>query len=129
MADVLASWFTHTPERQAPTRRRAAAKKRRAPKRQVNYASANRGRSNRLQDAILALLNHHDGMTLREIGEAVGISRQLARYHVLKLIAHRQLLAVVEACEANGGVQFRVWEHASLAAAYTIECAQRGMAA
>ena len=132
MSEILAHWFERATESstpKAPMRRRAATRKHRKPARQVNYRSANRGRSMRLQEAIMALLAHHDGMTLHDIGDAVGISRQLARYHVLKLVAHRRLLVVLEACEQNGGVQYRVWEHASLAAAYTIECAQRGMAA
>ena len=113
----------------ARPRRRTATKPRRKAARQVNYASPNRGRSSRLQDAILALLQHHDGMTLRDIGDAVGISRQLARYHVLKLVAHKRLLVVLEACEGNGGVQYRVWEHASLAAAFAVEQVARGLAA
>lgn len=128
----ISDWFLPAPTapaHEAPVRRRRATKGKRKAARQPNYASANRGRSSRLQDAILALLAHHDGMTLRDIGEAVGISRQLARYHVLKLVAHKRLLVILEACEGNGGVQYRVWEHASLAATFAVEQVQRGLAA
>ncbi len=99
------------PARRARRNRRSAARK------PVNYAGRNRPATDRLHARIAALLEVHDGLTLRDIGEAMGISRQLARYHVLKMVAHRRLLVIVEPCEGNGGVQYRVYERAAYAAA------------
>jgi predicted ArsR family transcriptional regulator len=100
----------------APAQRKRRAKRSRK-SRAHNYASANRPATDRLHTRIAALLEVHDGLTLRDIGEAMGISRQLARYHVLKMVAHRRLVVIVEPCEGNGGVQYRVYERAAYAAA------------
>lgn len=94
----------------APKRKRAAkAKAKRAP----NYAGRNRPATERLHRVIAEILRETDGLTLAQIGAAVGMSRQLARYHVLKMVAHRRLIVVLEPCEGNGGVQYRVWERAA----------------
>lgn len=99
---------------EAPAKRSPRRKKARRP---VNYAGRNRPGTDRLHARIAALLEVHDGLTLRDIGEAMGISRQLARYHILKMVAHKRLLVILEPCEGNGGVQYRVYERASYAAA------------
>lgn len=102
------------PQEPAPAQRKRSRKRARRP---VNYAGRNRPATDRLHARIAALLEVHDGLTLRDIGEAMGISRQLARYHVLKMVAHKRLLVILEPCEGNGGVQYRVYERAAYAAA------------
>lgn len=94
----------------APPRPRRRAKK---AKRQPNYASANRPATERMHRVIVELLKQQDGMTLSELGKSMGMSRQLMRYHVLKLVAHRRVLVILEPCEGNGGVQYRVYEKAA----------------
>ena len=112
---------------EAPAQRKRARKRARRP---VNYAGRNRPATDRLHARIAALLEVHDGLTLRDIGEAMGISRQLARYHILKMVAHRRLLVILEPCEGNGGVQHRVYERAAYAAAQVEWLhANRGVAA
>lgn len=102
------------PEPARRTRKRRTVNGRKV-RRGPNYAGRNTAKTQRLHDRIEALLQVHDGLTLREIGEGVGISRQLARYHVLKMVAHRRLVVILEPCEVNGGVQYRVWERVSYA--------------
>lgn len=115
------------PETPAPAKRAPRRKKARRP---VNYAGRNRPATDRLHARIAALLEVHDGLTLRDIGEAMGISRQLARYHILKMVAHKRLLVILEPCEGNGGVQYRVYERAAYAAAQVEWLhSQRGVAA
>lgn len=99
----------------APRARRPLNKRkvRKAP----NYAGRNRPKTERLHRVIAEILKQHDGMTLSEIGAATGMSRQLARYHVLKMVAHRRVVVILEPCEGNGGVQYRVWEKAAHAQA------------
>lgn len=65
---------------------------------------------------LLALTS--EGWTIREIGEALGISRQLALYHVKKLAATAQVTMILEPCIGNGGLQFRVWDEMALARRY-----------
>lgn len=111
-----------------PKRQRRRGKK--SAKRTVNYAARNYAKTDRLHDRIAALLHVHDGLTMRELGDALGLSRQLTRYHVLKMVARGRLLAILEPCEGNGGVQFRVWERAAYAAASVLWLhEQRGVAA
>lgn len=95
-----------------------------------NYAGRNRPKTERLHRVIAQLLQQSDGMTLSELAAAVGMSRQLARYHVLKMVAHKRVVVILEPCEGNGGVQYRVWEkatHAQAAVRWLHE--QRGVAA
>lgn len=70
-----------------------------------------------MQERILAALEAREGLTLSELGRAVGISRQLARYHVLKLTASGRLLTILTPCASNGGVQYRVWDKRALSQA------------
>lgn len=86
-------------------------------KRQPNYAGANRPKTERMHRVIAQLLQQSDGMTLSELGRAMGMSRQLMRYHVLKMCAHKRVVVILEPCEGNGGVQYRVWEKAAHAQA------------
>lgn len=107
-------------------------KKRRAKKasRQVNFASANRPKTERMHRVIAQILMQHDGMTLSELGKAMGMSRQLMRYHALKMVAHKRVLVILEPCEGNGGVQYRVFEkvaHARAAVQWLHD--QKGVAA
>lgn len=88
-------------------------------RRTVNYRSASTPATLRKQAMIrdlLALVG--EGLTVKEIGRALGISRQLALYHVKKMAATAQLVMVLEPCIGNGGVQFRVWDELALAAMY-----------
>lgn len=103
------------PMPQAPTKKRTrrAKKARKAP----NYAGKNRPATERMHRVIAEILKQQDGMTLSELGRAVGMSRQLMRYHVLKMVAHKRVLVILEPCEGNGGVQYRVWEKAAHAQA------------
>lgn len=97
-----------------PASKRKAKK---AAKRTVNYASENRPKTERMHRVIAQILVQHDGMTLSELGRSMGMSRQLMRYHVLKMVAHRRVLVILEPCEGNGGVQYRVYEKAAHARA------------
>lgn len=65
-----------------------------------------------------------DGLTVSEIGKALGCSRQLALYHVKKMTAAGQVVMVLGPCEANNGVQFKVWDEMSLAAHFARKLAQ-----
>lgn len=96
-----------------PSTKKSSRRRAKKAKRQVNFASPNRPTTERLHRVIAEILKQQDGMTLAELGKAVGMSRQLARYHVLKMVAHRRLLVILEPCEGNGGVQYRVWERAA----------------
>lgn len=94
-----------------PARRRAKAR--------VNYQAADRPGTVRKQEAILRLLALAPvGFTVRDVGAALGISRQLALYHVKKLAAQGRLTMILEPCERNGGLQFLVWDTSALARAF-----------
>lgn len=85
-----------------------------------NYKTASTPSTIRKQIAIRELLKHaEDGLSVREVAKALGISRQLALYHVKKLAAVYGCVMVLEPCAINGGLQFRVWDEMSLAAHYS----------
>lgn len=65
-----------------------------------------------------ALSLAHGGLTISELARGLGIRRQLALYHVKRLAAHSMLVAQLEPCEANGRVQFRVWDEVQIANHY-----------
>jgi hypothetical protein len=89
-------------------------------RRTVNYRSENKPSTLQKQDRIAMLLSMiGEGLTVAEIGKAIGCSRQLALYHVKKMAAQAKLVMVLEPCEGNGGLQFRVWDQMMLAAHYT----------
>lgn len=85
----------------------------------VNYRSASTPATIQKQARILKLLAASpDGYTVTEIGKALGMSRQLALYHIKKLAATYQLTMILEPCLGNGGLQFRVWDETQVAAHY-----------
>lgn len=92
------------------TRRRA---------RTVNYRSRSTAATLAKQQRIRALLESTPGgLTVAELGQALGISRQLALYHVKKLAAVYGLVMVLEPCLENGGLQYRCWDDMALAVHY-----------
>lgn len=64
---------------------------------------------------LAALLVAPIGLTVAELGVALGMSRQLTLYHVKALAAEGRLTAMLEPCRRNGQSQFRVWNDARLA--------------
>lgn len=62
-------------------------------KKKPNYASGDRAASVRWHRLILALARVAEGpLTVREIVDATGMSRQLAHYHIRKLAYRRELV-------------------------------------
>ena len=55
---------------------------------------------------------------MREIAAHIGISRQLALYHVKKLVALGGAVAELVPSPDNGGVRYLVWDRVSLAEWY-----------
>jgi DNA-binding CsgD family transcriptional regulator len=55
------------------------------------------------------------GLTVREVGLRLGMSRQLALYHVKKAVASGHIQMILEPCDINGGLQYRVWDPLQLA--------------
>jgi hypothetical protein len=85
----------------------------------MNWASRSTARTLDRQDMIERVLQcAQKGLTVRELAIEVGISRQLALYHVKKLVAAKQIAMLLEPCEINGQLQFRVWHPAALARHY-----------
>lgn len=97
-------------------RKRARAKAKRSP----NWRSSSTPATLRKQAAIRELLATGIPFTVRAIGEALGISRQLALYHVKKMAATSQLVMMLEPCDRNGGLQYRVWDEGALMAHYML---------
>lgn len=89
--------------------------------RSVNYGSASSPATVRKQIAIRDLLTSaagREGLTVREIAAHIGISRQLALYHVKKLVALGGAVAELVPSPDNGGVRYLVWDRVSLAEWY-----------
>lgn len=102
------------PTEVAPARR--AKKAGRRPQRVVNYHSKSRPATVEKQNLILEqITRRQDGMTVVEVAELLGVSRQLALYHIKKMVATSQLVVVLEPCRDNGGVRFRCWDVVVLA--------------
>lgn len=80
-----------------------------------------RAATERRHAAIEALLRAGLSFTVRAIGEALGISRQLALYHVKRMAAAGRVVLVLEPCPRNGGLQYRVWTEAGLMAHYVVK--------
>jgi hypothetical protein len=98
----------------APEPPAAAARRGRA--RRPNYRAVNRPATERRAQVILRLLALAPvGFTVADVGVALGISRQLALYHVKKLAAAGRLTMMLEPCARNGGLQYAVWDTAHLA--------------
>lgn len=96
----------------------AAPTKRRAKRKLVNYRASSTHGTLIKQAMIRELLAAGLSFSVRAIGEALGISRQLALYHVKKMAAAGQLVMMLEPCEGNGGLQYRVWDETALMAHY-----------
>jgi len=92
--------------------------KKRGKRKEVNYRAANRKGTTRKQEEIRQLLATGLPFSVKAVGVALGISRQLALYHVKKMAATGQLVMVLEPCERNGGLQFKVWSEDALMASY-----------
>jgi DNA-binding CsgD family transcriptional regulator len=88
-------------------------------RRTVNYKSRSTAKTLAKQAVIRELLaTTPGGLSVAEIGAALGISRQLALYHVKKMAATYQLTMQLEPCLGNGGLQFRCWDDMQLAVRY-----------
>lgn len=112
---VLAAPPPPAPERPKPP---VKAKPRPRP---VNYRSSSSPGTVRRQLAIRELLagtTGAEGITVREIAAHLGISRQLALYHVKKLVALGGCVALLGASPENGGVRYLVWDQVRLAEFY-----------
>lgn len=95
------------------------------PKARRNYRAANRPGTDLKQAAILRLLALAPvGFSVRDVGDALGISRQLALYHVKKLAAQGALTMILEPCPVNGGLQFLVWDTRALVRAFAAQAQQ-----
>lgn len=108
------SIYTQIPAAYSKPKARARAK------RSPNYRAGSTPATLRKQEKIRELLSlTGEGLTVREIGTALGISRQLALYHVKKMAASYGCAMILEPCEINGGLQFKVWDEMALAAHYS----------
>lgn len=95
--------------------------RRRGP-RQTNYRSRSTPATLAKQARIRELLESTPGgLSVAELGQALGISRQLALYHVKKMAAAYGLTMVLEPCLENGGLQYRCWDDMQLA----VHCAHK----
>lgn len=94
----------------------------------ANWLSRSSSKTLDFQDRVVAVLqNASKGYTMRELGSELGVSRQHALYHVKKAVAAGRIMMVLQPCEANGGLQFRVWSQAQLARRFarTLTLAER----
>jgi hypothetical protein len=83
----------------------------------VNFRSeVTRGRTINLEARLLAeLVATPEGMTMRELGDELGIGRVDAAYHCKRLAAEGALKLELEPCEENSGLRLRAWDPAHLA--------------
>ena len=81
-------------------------------KRTVNFKSdVTRGRTVGLESRLLAeLADSPDGLTMREIGDELGIGRVDATYHCKRLAASGELRLELEPCDDNSGIRLRAWD-------------------
>ena len=96
------------------------APKGRRSRKQQSWRSKDSKATLRKQAAIRDLLATGLSFTVRAIGDALGITRQLALYHIKKMAAQGRLIMVLEPCEKNGGLQFKVWDETALMAHYAL---------
>lgn len=90
----------------APVTPRKTRAKRKAKPRVVNYAGRNRASTDELHARMFEALALFPAITVRDLADLVGISRQLCLYHVKKMVAHDRLVAELAPCHGNGGVMF-----------------------
>lgn len=110
------SIYTQLPAAYQP----APKKARRRGKREVNYRAASTPATLAKQAKIRELLAlAGEGLTVTEIGKALGMSRQLTLYHVKKMAATYQCAMILEPCLTNGGLQYKVWDELALASHYS----------
>lgn len=112
--------------RELRPRRRGAAKPR--ARGRVNWQSESTARTLDFQDRLVAVLERATGgFSVRELGAELGVTRQHALYHVKKAVASGRITMLLEPCEFNGGLQFRVWHPRPLARhfARTLPLAER----
>lgn len=99
-------------------------------RRRVSYSSASTPATLAKQALIRELLAQaQDGFSVAEIGAALGISRQLALYHLKKMAASYQVTMILEPCIGNGGLQFRCWDEMQVSARYARNILQMRRAA
>lgn len=80
--------------------------KKRTPKRIVNYAGKNRASTDELHSRMFEALALFPAISVRDLADLVGISRQLCLYHVKKMCAQDRIVAELAPCHGNGGVMF-----------------------
>lgn len=79
-------------------------------RRKPNYASADRASSVRHQRLILALARVADGpISVRDVVDATGLSRQLAHYHLKKLAYRRELIWMFDRGSRRGDTTVRIY--------------------
>jgi hypothetical protein len=85
----------------------------------VNYSAKAKAPTLELQGRVVAVLaSARRGLTIRELAEELGISRQHALYHFKRAIAAGDIKGELEACARNGGLQYRAWHPQALAMHY-----------
>lgn len=90
-----------------------------AKSRRHNYRAASKPSTVERQAEILEWLQLFDeGLTVRELGDALGCSRQLALYHLKKLAASGAIVLQLEQCRQNAGLRFRAWNESALMGHY-----------
>lgn len=88
---------------------------RRARKRRVNWRSKLTPKTIALHQRIAKILVQQErGLIVRELADELGISRQLALYHLKKLAALGGIVMVLEPCAESGGLRFRCWDETAL---------------
>lgn len=96
-----------------------AARRRSKRAKRPDWTRPSKPRSLALQDRIAAILARCEGgLIVRELAELLGVSRQLALYHLKKLAARAGVVMVLEPCAENGGLRFRCWDDTALALSY-----------
>lgn len=89
-------------------------------RRSINYTSKSTTKTLAKQAVILRWLRAADeGWSITELATLLGISRQLCLYHVKKLAASHGCVMILEPCDGNGGLRYRVWERSQLVSHFT----------
>lgn len=87
--------------------------------RTINYKSKSTPKTLRLQADIRRWLRVADeGFTVSEMAALIGISRQLCLYHVKKMAATSQIVMMLEPCDGNGGLQYKLWDATQMVVNY-----------